>query len=177
MQCNAMQMHNRKYNKCKMKSTMKNTNADEVLFNEVLDTFSAMGIQMDPWTMEKYKGLSDALQRNGKLTESQRNLLSSLPLKAKQYIANAPAKKPRYKKEEPKETISMANLLSPQERFGGNYKKELADWIYEFESKMLTSWIPSKDEIFQYGRFLRLLGKPYSAPAKWRMEFEEFVNS
>ena len=156
---------------------MKNTNADEVLFNEVLDTFSAMGIQMDPWTMEKYKGLSDALQRNGKLTESQRNLLSSLPLKAKQYIANAPAKKPRYKKEEPKETISVANLLSKQERFGDEYKVELVAWVLEFEAKMRTSWVPSKDEIFQYGRFLRLLGKPYSAPAKWRMEFEEFMNS
>jgi hypothetical protein len=173
MQC--MQYNNYKYKKMAHTTTTTTTiaTADENLFLQVTEAFSKMGITMDNWTSQKYEGLMNAYSRNGKLTESQKRLLISLPEKVVQYQQNASASKFQMQ-ESPK--VKFAPLTNPSDMFP-NYEPEMAKWVLDFDTKMRTTWIPSKDEIFQYGYFMRRLGAHYSPPNRWAKEFEEYLAS
>lgn len=154
------------------------TQTEEQLFLEVATAFKEMGISMDQWTSNKYEGLMNAFQQNGKLTESQRKLLVSLPDKVKQYKQNAPVSKPVITKAKvnPTSTRPVTSLSNPLSRFP-LYDPHMAEWVLDFEAKMRTAWVPTKDEIFQYGYFMRRLGSVYHPPSRWAEEFKEYYDN
>jgi hypothetical protein len=172
-----MQRNNYKYKKMAHTNTTTTTIAteDENLFLQVAEAFSKMGITMDNWTSQKYEGLMDAYSRNGRLTEPQKKLLISLPEKVVQYQQNAPASASKFKMQESPKT-KLEPLANPNDMFS-KYQPEMAKWVLDFDAKMRTAWIPTKDEIFQYGHFMRCLGAHYSPPNRWAKEFEEYSSN
>ncbi len=89
-------------------------------------------------------------------------------------IWDASTEKKKYFASPDASPISYANNMI-QQRWNNSpditEKIELIAYVEDFEDKIRTSWIPTKDDIFKYGKSLLALGKPYSPPNKWAKEF------
>ena len=145
----------------------------ETLFDEVLVAYYEAGKEMDNWTKDKFTNLRKQFNVKGSLTSAQESLLASLT----KYIPKSPAMNSgKQGKSAPvAERTPLASLVTPESRFS-NYNDPMFEWVLDFKAKMRTSWIPTKDDIFQYGYFMRRLGLQYSPPNRWAKEFEEYNN-
>jgi hypothetical protein len=143
---------------------MKFNTKQAELFDSVLIAYTSENKKMDNWTESKYANLKEQFDRKGSLSTAQEALLASLT----KYVSKAPGAG--------KETFIIQGITSlpPEEKFP-SYNSELATYVLDFDAKMRTTWVPSKDEIFQYGYAMRRLGAHYSSPKKWSAEFEEYT--
>jgi len=151
-----------------------NNEQQEAIFDQVLVAYYESGKEMDAWTKDKFTNLRKQFNVKGSLTLAQESLLASLT----KYIPKSPAinsKSAKFSKPLEQERIPLAPLVTPESRFP-NYDPQMVEWVFDFEAKLRTSWVPTKDDIFQYGYFMRRLGSHYSPPNRWAKEFEEYSN-
>ena len=146
---------------------MNHNEQQEELFDKILVAYYEAGKEMDSWTRDKFTNLRNQFNKKGSLTSGQESLLGSLT----KYIPKSPAINAKQVANSPK--IKLAPLANPNDMFS-NYQPEMAKWVLDFDAKMRTAWVPTKDEIFQYGHFMRRLGAHYSPPNRWAKEFEEY---
>lgn len=156
---------------------MEINNKQEQMFTEVAEAYANAGKKMDDWTTKTYTNLQSMFSRYGNLSANQEKLLLSLT----KYIPKSPdvnSKKTKVNKQLVETQITQSLLTQTPKRFENvpqtpdNVTR--MEWIMNFEAKLKTAWSPTKEEIFQYGAFSKMIGMPYSPPNRWKDEFTNY---
>ena len=133
------------------------------MFDNVSDAYLAAGKKMDNWTLTKFQGLRDTYKQYGKLSDGQIELLNSLP----KYIAKSPF-------------ISQAdNKLKEEVEFTKQSMKQFevettpdAEWVREFERKLLTSYVPMLEDLIKYFKLKQVQYPSIKIPNNLKPYFE-----
>lgn len=152
----------------------------EQMFTEVAEAYANAGKKMDVWTITTFNNLRKNLNEYGNLSANQEKLLLSLT----KYIPKSPSVDSKSANPKPAKSIKptetqISQSLASQvpERFAHISREskylDMMNWVVQFESGLPTN-IPTKEDIFTYGVYLKALGKHYSPPNSWKDEFDSY---